>query len=153
MFDKSMFSDLFSNASSFIGAYLIVLLVLVYGFRLPWRLTGYASIVDEYYLQRWKTSIWLDFVFIALYFGFAYIVWTALDLTRVPQQLTVVVGCTLFLTAAFCFYFRRTPIDSKQFFSRWFHTVGYRSVVYDVLLLGTIFVVFQGSKTLLTKRE
>jgi hypothetical protein len=129
------------------------MLVLVYGARLPWRLTGNAPIVDEYYLQRWKTSLGLDLIFIALYFGFAYIVWNALDFEHAGQQLAVVLGCTALLTAGFCFYFRRTPVDSGKFFSRWFHTVGYRSVLYDVILLGVIFAVFQGGKILLAKRK
>ena len=37
--------------------------------------------------------------------------------------------------------FNKYPVSSN-FFSKWFHTVGYSSVVYDIILLVVIYVIY-----------
>ena len=54
----------------------------------------------------------------------------------------MVVLVTAALTGGFCYYFTTIPLNNDVFFSRWFNTVGYSSVVYDVILLGFIYVIY-----------
>jgi len=128
---------------AFVGAYVLIMLIFVYALRLPRWITGNEALVQEYYFQRWTTSFVMDFVFIALYVAFAYVVWNVLGIRTPTGQGIVLLVVTALLTTGFCAYFLKTPLDSGKFFSRWFHGVRYRSVAYDVILLGLIFVAYQ----------
>ena len=134
-------------ASVFIAVYLLVMGLLVYTINLPARLTGNPALVHEYYfVEPWK-SLAMDLVFIVLYWLFAYTIWNVFEVTSVVYQGLIFVASTALLTTFFWWYFTRRPVDSGSFFSRWFHGVGARSVVYDIVLLGTLFVVLHASLT------
>lgn len=149
---SSSYSDtmrqLWVNTPSFLVAYTLVMVIVVYAFRLPQRLTGQPQLVDEYYVQRRLFSFGLDLVFIVLYWGFAYTLWTVSGVTQVWAQGAVLLMSTALLTTFFWWYFTRQPLNPDRFFSRWFHTVGPYAIVYDVLLLGILFLVFHGLRAL-----
>ena len=46
------------------------------------------------------------------------------------------------LTAFFCYLFVSRPIQKGNFFSKWFHMVGYTSVIYDIILLVFIYIIY-----------
>ena len=64
-----------------------------------------------------------------------------LGMNTYVEQIVVVALTTATLTSLFCFYFRSYP-QSQNFFSKWFHQVGYSSVVYDVILLKIVYIVY-----------
>lgn len=132
------------HVAVFTVAYLIVALVMVYGLRLPEHLTGNPALVHEYYFIDPAFSLAMDFVFIALYYLFAWTIWNWFNVTSVTGQGLIFIGSTALLTTFFWFYFTRHPVRASSFFSRWFHGIGLRSVLYDVVLLGLIFVVYHG---------
>lgn len=137
-------NSLIKNILIFLLSYLLVMGVLVYLIRLPTWITGNRELVHEYYFtEPWKSLI-LDLVFILMYLGFAYLIWKSLDITSVVYQGLVVVSSTAFLTLFFWWYYTRTAMDSSSFFSRWFHGVGASAVIYDMILLGTLFSVYHG---------
>jgi hypothetical protein len=131
----------------FTVAYLIVAIVMIYGLNLPLKITGNKDLVHEYYFVNPIFSLVMDFVFIALYYLFAMMIWNRLQITSVYGKGIIFLISTTFLTTFFWFYFTSSPVH-EAFFSRWFHGVGLRSVVYDVVLLGLIFVVYQGIQKL-----
>lgn len=136
------FSQSVKPLGAFVSAYVVVMLIFVYGLRLPRWITGNEALVHEYYFQRWVTSFTMDFVFIALYVAFACVVWNVLGIWTPFGQGVVLIIVTALLTTGFCTYFLKSPLNSGQFFSRWFHGVRYRSVAYDVVLIGLIFVAY-----------
>ena len=132
-----------SNASSilsFIFACFVSLFAVTYSLRVPYRLTK-SPLVKEYYETNYVTSIPIDLFFIGCYFVVALKIANAFGMNTYIEKLMIVGLTTAFLTSAFCFYFRSTP-KTDNFFSRWFHAVGYASVLYDVILLMTVFVVY-----------
>jgi len=135
---------------SFLCAYTLVMVVAVYLLRLPQQLTGQPALVDEYYVQRRWFSFGLDLVFILLYWGFAYTIWNSAGVEQTWAQGLVLLGTTALLTAFFWWSFTRQPLNPDRFFSRWFHAVGTYAIVYDVILLGLIFVVFHGLNRVLS---
>jgi hypothetical protein len=131
-----------SKIIRFIVAYLIVAVFAIYAFRLPLIITRNQDLVHEYYYVNPAFSLFMDFIFIALYYLFAMMIWNKLQITSVVGKGFVFIASTAFLTTFFWFYFTRYPMNTS-FFSRWFHTVGLRSVVYDVILLTIIFIIYQ----------
>ena len=57
------------------------------------------------------------------------------------QKLIIVAITTAVLTGIACFYFTNKKLTGS-FFSRWFNSVGYLSVIYDVILLVFIYAIF-----------
>jgi hypothetical protein len=140
---------LYRDGLVFAFAYTLTMLVCVYGLRLPQFVTGNVDLVNEYYFTRPFFSFGLDFVLVSLYMLFAWTLWNALQIESTIGQI-VVLGCvTAGLTTLFWLYFSRQPLDPLRFFSRWFHTVGVRSVVYDVILLVIVYLVFTAIKSFL----
>ena len=64
------------------------------------------------------------------------------NIKKFSEKLLTVAITTAVLTGGFCYYFINKP-KTNLFFSRWFHSVKYSSVVYDVLLLGFNYYLFE----------
>ena len=126
---------------TFLGSYLLFVAVFVYGLHVPQRMTGNPTIVHEYYYTNWKGSLPLDVLFIGLYGWVAYAIWTWLALTSPYHQFGVLLLTTGLLTLFFWQAFTRFPVG-KSFFSRWFHEVGWRAALYDMVVMGVIFIVY-----------
>lgn len=130
------------NILVFLLSYFLVMGVLVYLIKLPVWITGNESLVHEYYfVQPWK-SLGMDLFFILMYLSFTYLIWKLFGITSIVVQGLVFMMCTAFLTAFFWAYYTQSALDSSSFFSRWFHGVGIRAVLYDIILLGTLFIVY-----------
>ena len=116
--------------------------VLVYGLRLPTRITGNRDLVKTYYIDRFVSSTILDFFLIGLY------LLAAMGLMRflpamaqhsLGWQIGTVALATILISGAFAWYFLSRP-QTSQFFSRWFHAVGMKAVIYDIVLVSSVFV-------------
>jgi hypothetical protein len=126
---------------TFITAYIIIALLEIYIFNLPYILTGDSAIVKEYYYQNWKTNLPLDFFFIFIYFIIADMIWTSAGIRKTSERLLVLVGTTIVLTGGWCIWFNTRPATGS-FFSRWFRRVGWITVLYDVILLSSVYLVY-----------
>jgi hypothetical protein len=131
------------GAIAYTSAYILSLIVVVYLLKLPQRITGNQNLVDEYYYQNWKMSAILDYFLILAYLAAAYGVWRLFNIEKVFLQGIIVVLTAGALTTFFWWWITRTPIRQDSFFSRWFHTVGLSAAVYDMIILGVVFIVFQ----------
>ena len=56
--------------------------------------------------------------------------------------LCVVMGTSVAISTAFMLMFLSKP-KSKSFFSRWFHTVGFSAVIYDMILVALVYLVYK----------
>ena len=81
--------------------------------------------------EKYKTDIMIWYILIEL-----------LKLKTVAEQVLAVGLTTAVLTFGFCLYFTSYP-ETPNFFSKWFHTVGYSSIIYDVILLVVIFLIYK----------
>jgi hypothetical protein len=98
-------------------------------------------IVNEYYITNFTKSIPLDFLFIFIYFTFAGIFMRIFNLKSIISKLFTIAIITFLVTGFFYIYFTSYE-ETDTFFSRWFHTVGYSSIIYDVILLTFIYLIF-----------
>mgnify|MGYP001404588712 CR=1 FL=1 len=122
-------------------AFCVGIFFLTYLLNLPGLVTGKQKIVDEYYKTNFITNVPLDLFFILLYFLVAYCVMILLKVKNDGGKLLTVAVVTALLTGFFCYYFTSKKMTTS-FFSRWFNTVGYSSIIYDVILLVFIYAIY-----------
>jgi len=125
---------------NYLISFSVGLFLITYVLRAPYVITGKNKIVDEYYLKNFKTNVPLDAFFIICYFLVSEFVSYQLKIKKSFNKLIVVGIVTALITGGFCYYFLNNP-QKNNFFSRWFNTVGYRSVIYDVVLLMFIYYI------------
>ena len=133
--------DIIKELILLIIAFCVGLFLLTYVINLPGYVTGKQKIVDEYYRKNFITNVPMDLFFILCYFLVAYLVMLLFKVKQNWAKLVTVGLVTAFLTFIFCYYFINKPV-TKNFFSRWFNTVGYSSVIYDVILLIFIYGIY-----------
>ena len=123
-------------------ASVVSLFSVTYVLQVPHRIAGKSdSIVKEYYEKNYSTSLPLDVLLIGCYLWISLRAADAMGMHSYVERLIVVSIITAALTTMFCIFFRSQPRTSN-FFSRWFHSVGYASVVYDVILLKITYIVY-----------
>ncbi len=133
--------------SSFLFAYLFVTIVEIYLLHFPIVITGESasSIVKEYYYKNWKTNLPLDFLLVVAYFVIAEWIWNTARIIQTSQRLLVLVAVTVVISGAWCVWYTSRP-QTASFFSRWFHKVGWQAVLFDVVLLSSIYLVYVSLK-------
>lgn len=128
---------------SYTMSYSAVYMLIVYLLRVPHYISNSTSLANEYYVTNFLTNIPMDFVLVLIYLEISLFVSRQLKLRQYfTKTLMVVVLTTALLTGTFLFYFTRGP-RTKSFFSRWFHTVTWRSVIYDMIVLGSVYYGYE----------
>ena len=134
---------------SYIFSFCLCSLLVIYALRLPCFVTQNTELVQEYYYKNAFTYLSLDFVLIAVYLLIAsFFIWL-LKTESHATQIIIVALVTLIISGAFCLYFYYKP-QSRNFFSRWFHAVTWKGVLYDILLLIIVYIVMMQFYTKLT---
>ena len=135
-------NSLLTNLIIFILSFSFGLILITYFLQLPHLLTGQPGIVNQYYRKNFIKNVPLDLFFVLVYFLIGILIMKLLKIKKIINKVLVIGFTTSIITAGFCFYFRSYP-QTKNFFSKWFHTVGYSSIIYDVILLVVIFLIYK----------
>lgn len=125
----------------FILSFCFGILLITYLLQIPHIVTGNTKIVNEYYLKNFTTNIPLDLFFVLIYILIGTLFIKLLKLKEKYQKVLTIGITTAILTTGFCFYFISNK-KTSNFFSQWFHTVRYSSVIYDVILLVFIYLTY-----------
>ena len=140
-----------SNTIKYTFAYLFSLVtvttILVYVLDVPTIITNAPSLVKTYYYTNYASNFLLDVVLVAIYLGVSYYVNKSFGITEFWKQFGIVALITLCISGAFFLYFINTP-KTSNFFSIWFHSVKYKALIYDIVLVSSVFAV---KKFLMTK--
>lgn len=126
----------------FFMAFSVVLFVVTFVLKIPQNLTSSSSLVNEYYFKNFIQSVPLDFVLVYAYLQAAFYVLSIYKAHSLFFEIVIVALVTMVLTGSFCLYFLSQP-KSSSFFSRWFHSAKYKTVVYDVILLVLTFITMR----------
>ena len=114
----------------------------VYILDLPTRLTGAKSLVHEYYYKNGVKSFVFDIFLILVYLGIALFIENHFQLTSTLQKSIVILLTTCIISTLFMFYFLEQPATSS-FFASWFHEVGFKAVIYDMILIVTTYLLYK----------
>jgi hypothetical protein len=119
----------------------IVTVTLVYILDLPTFLSNAPKLVQEYYYGNAVGSFILDFFLIAAYISAGMIMANALNIRGDDHagQLGSLALSSVLISTAFMYVFLAQ--NSKTFFTRWFKAAGFRAVLYDVIIVCSIYVV------------
>lgn len=121
---------------------ILVTVVLVYILNLPAFLTQADDLVYEYYVQNALYSFILDTFLVAMYISISMwmIQWMRVSKKDNMAQWLVVVSSTIAISSIFMVYFLNGG-SPNTFFSRWFNRVGYKAVVYDAVLVSSVYLL------------
>jgi len=127
-------------------SFIVVTGVLVYLLDLPGYLSGADKLVREYYYTNFWRSTVLDFFLIAAYISAGMFVASGMGWARsAAGQIAGIMLASVLISGAFMAYFLARP-QSATFFSRWFHAAGSSAVLYDVILVSTVYWVAASGK-------
>tara|TARA_B100000900_G_scaffold416235_1_gene450377 strand:+ start:3674 stop:4114 length:441 start_codon:yes stop_codon:yes gene_type:complete len=127
---------------SFIYAYSFTMVFLVYILKLPTLVTGNTKLVEEYYGQNFNYTFVLDFFLFLIYLSISLFFISYLDIKTFFNKILTVASVTTIISGLFFIYFINTK-KTNSFFSRWFHAVSYKAVIYDILLLTFTYTIYQ----------
>lgn len=136
----------FFDGLKFFMALSFGLVFVVYMLRTPYLLFQSSpknlGLVNEYYyMQSSGLNVLMDFVYISIYLIIAALILWSFKIRGVLESTLVVIATTIVLTGSFCVYFRSYR-ETDNFFSKWFHSIGYGAIKYDVFLLLVIYLVY-----------
>lgn len=127
-------------------AYLLSLscitVVFIYVLDIPTFISQAPDLVNEYYYKSAISSFVLDVFLVAFYISAAMYAGKLLRLSQKDnaQQLLAVVITTTVVSSLFMLYFLSFG-EPKAFFTRWFARVRYKAVLYDVILVSSVYVM------------
>jgi hypothetical protein len=130
-----------NNLITYTIAFCTGLFLITYLLKLPHLITGNPNIVNIYYIKNYVKNVPLDYLFVLGYLLIASLIIKISETKNNYIKIFIVGLTTLVLTSLACYYFTSKPLTSN-FFSKWFHTVKYSSIIYDVILLLTIYVIY-----------
>ena len=140
---------------SLVASYLLSLFsvttILVYGIDLPTLLTGEKELVSEYYYKNFDESLMLDTVIIGAYIGVGYSIISAFGSKDMLINLLLVASASGLISALFLTLFSY-GWQKNTFFSRWFRAVGFRAVVYDVIIVSSVYCGVEWLNKLIARR-
>ena len=120
----------------------IVTIVMIYVLNIPGYLTGADKLIDEYYYKNMVGSFILDIFICAIYISIAMLVRRYLQIKDNTYELLALMATCVIISSCFMILFNN-GYKKGSFFSRWFAKVGFRAVVYDTILVSTIFVIMK----------
>jgi len=121
------------------GLIVFVYLIPLPKFMFPCRNSRLVS--EYYYSPKSYINVIMDIFFVSMYLLLPWMIWNWKRITHLPTQLGITALTTGVLTFGFMMYFQSFP-PTRQFFSRWFHQVGYFAIFYDIVLLCGIVTIY-----------
>ena len=125
-------------------AYFFTMFLIVYLLKIPFKMKAYDGdndLVKEYYIDNYIKYVIFDYFLVLVYILFAYTIIWFFDIKSDCNKILIVILTTIIISSSFGYYFINSD-KTSSFFSRWFHTVGYLAVLYDVILVGTAYIVY-----------
>ena len=124
-------------------AFAFTLVILTYLLRVPHILSGHPQLVNEYYIKNFSTSIPTDWLLCLVYLWIAEKAIAHFNVKNMHNKVLMVTRTTLIISGIAMLYFKFHG-SPNNFFTRWFKTVGFAGVVYDMFLVTMIYLVQQG---------
>jgi hypothetical protein len=122
---------------SYIIAFSLVNLFLVYLLNLPTIITGANNLVQEYYYTHGIYHYFFDLILIGIYIAISKFFINLLNIKN--NKVLVVALTTLIISSFFMIGFLSYPKNST-FFSRWFYKTKFKAVIYDIILVSSIYL-------------
>jgi hypothetical protein len=131
-------------------SFLLNTVILVYILRLPHRIAGVKNggLIETYYYRNMWGSLVFDYVLVGIYFGIADGLMRWGSVKNNTRENSFIKGWVyllltiLMISGGFYGYFMYMP-KTELFFSKWFHAVGWKAVMYDMILLSCQYMLYR----------
>lgn len=127
---------------SYFISLVFVTVVVIYLLDVPTIISGAPDLVKEYYYDNAIGSFILDFFLVAFYISVAMFVSDLLNIRPDDhaKQVVLLTLVSMLISTSFMFYFVGGGAKGT-FFHRWFTRVGWNAVLYDGMLVSSIYIV------------
>jgi hypothetical protein len=121
-----------------------VTVFIIYLLDLPGYLTKAHDLIKEYYYDNLVQSFILDIFLFAGYIAVGMFFINLFKINDNSYKLITVAVSSFILTTLFITIFNYNKYSNKNsFFSRWFTRVGMRAALYDMIIVSSVFVLYQ----------
>ena len=141
-----------STIYAYTFAFTFTTVLLIYLLKLPYLITGVVDLVNTYYGSNYRVNLPLDFLLISVYLSLATIANRYFEYTQLWQKVGIVALITMLISGSFYWFFTSYP-KTSNFFSQWFHTVGFNAVLYDIVFVGITFIVYHFLKSTFERKK
>ena len=126
---------------SYLVSLTFVTIVLIYGLYLPTFMSGAPLLVKEYYYVNAISSFLLDIILVATYISMGMVSAKILNVRADDHgsQLGVQALTAGLISSLFMIFFLGQ--SNNSFFTRWFKAAGFRAVLYDMILVCSVYFV------------
>lgn len=133
-------------------AFCIGFILVVYVLKLPELITGNKNLIQYYYYDNFVYSSIMDFVLVGLYLLISFYIITkyGFEKKNILSKAIIVFIVSTLLSTIFYILFKTQP-KYDNFFSEWFHVVGYYAVIYDSILLTIIYLIYKYIENIIIK--
>lgn len=127
---------------AYLLSFTLITVIYVYILNIPTYISQAPDLVTEYYYKNAIYSFILDVFLIAFYISIAMYAGEFLQISKKDnaQQILAVIITTTLVSSLFMVYFLSFG-EPKSFFYRWFARVKYKAVMYDVILVSSVYVM------------
>ena len=134
--------NIYNRIASYFISLCVITLLFVYILKLPDYITQSPKLIQEYYYKNALSSFILDIFLFAAYIFAAMYVGTILNINQSDnaQNLIIMILTTISISGSFMTYFK-LGYNSGTFFSRWFNAVGYKAVLYDIIIVCSVYTM------------
>ena len=135
-------NEIVKRGSAYFLSLCIITIVHVYILNIPEFISQAPALVSEYYYDRALESFVLDIFLVAAYISVSMYAGKLLKINQKDnvQQLIVLCLTTIAISGSFMMYFNSGG-SPGTFFSRWFKQVGYKAIVYDMVLICSVYML------------
>ncbi len=125
--------------SSYFISYCILTLIIVYVLKIPNLITGQTELIKEYYYTNSVSSFFLDLFLIYFYIKFASYIGKVFKINTNYKKILLVAVITFMISTSFMLLFLKQ--NNNLFFTRWFKSAGFNAVLYDIVIVTSIFIL------------
>ena len=133
-------------------SYFTITSIFVYILNLPQIITNdKKGLIKEYYIKNFVNVIILDYFLILAYLTFNNWLIKIFKINNFYCQILMNILGTILLSGGFMIYFLSKPLNKNSFFSKWFYSVKWKAVVYDIFLIVLTFLLIKLNYNILNK--
>ena len=125
-------------------SYFTVTTIFVYLLNLPQLVTNdKKGLIKYYYVKNFVNVIVFDYFLIMFYLLFNNWLISTFNVKSLFGKIIINIIGTILISGSFMIYFLNKPYNKNSFFSKWFYSVKWKAVVYDILLILLCFILIK----------
>lgn len=125
---------------TYIIAFTLTNVILVYILNLPGLITNANNLVNEYYYKNGIYNYFFDLFIVGIYLLIANYISSLLKTNN--YKTIIVLLTTILISSSFMIGFLSYP-QNNTFFSRWFYKTKYNAVIYDAIIVTSIYLSYK----------